>query len=172
MGGKSKRRAVNATGRNKSEPFVQLRHRLLESPAWRSLNPCARAALIEFYSLYNGRNNGAIFMGIRTLAALLNVAPNTARKAIADLTERGFIKIKQKGSFSQKVKLATEWILTEHPVDDQLPDRGFMKWRPPGKIQNTVSPVDTVGISTCYRGPLNGCEKAAHGITRRYRDAH
>lgn len=150
MPGKRKRRAVDATGRSKYDRHIRLHHWLLESPAWGSLTPCARAALIVLYSLYHGGNNGELFLSVRTLAERLGVAPNTAQKALADLTERGFIRLKQKGAFSLKVRHATSWILTEFPHGDQLPGKDFMRWQPPVKIKTryqnltpTVSKFDT-----------------------------
>ncbi len=160
MAAKPKRRAVNATGRNKYDRHIRLHHWLLESPAWSSLNPCARAALIVFYSLYNGSNNGEIFLSIRQLAGLLVVNPRTASKALADLTERGFVRIKQKGSFSQKVKHATEWILTEFPCGDHSETKDFMMWRPPIKIQNTGVIYATDRCAQYTRHPILNHEKA------------
>jgi len=166
MSDKRKRRAVTATGRNAYERHVRLHHWMLKTAAWRSLNPCARAALIEFYVLFNGANNSEIHMSVRHLAERLGVAPNTAQRALADLTERGFIRIGQKGSFTQKVKHATTWILTEHPVGDNSPSKDFMRWEPPVKIQNAVSAGDTDGISQRYRGPVLVHQKAPLGISR------
>lgn len=172
MAGKRKSRAVDATGRNKYDRHVRLHHWLLESPAWRSLNPCARAALIEFYSLYNGSNNGDIFLSVRHLAERLGINPRTASKALADLTERGFIRVRQKGSFNQKVKSATIWILTEFSYADQLPGKDFMRWQPPVKIQNTVARSASDGCTQYHRGPILTHKKAAIGGTGCIREAH
>lgn len=136
----------------------------MKSEAWRSLNPCARAALIEIYAMYNGYNNGEIFMSVRHLARQIGVANGTAQKALANLGDRGFIKISEKGAFSRKVKKATTWILTEHSFAGQTPSKDFMRWKPTDKIQNTVSCVDTVGVIACYRRPVPNHRKAPHGV--------
>lgn len=40
--------------------FVQMDYSLLESNAWQSLSPSARAVYIELLRLHNGVNNGQI----------------------------------------------------------------------------------------------------------------
>ena len=54
--------------RYKGPQFVQLFYYVIDSPAYRGLTPLARAALIEFARLYNGRNNGYLAMPARVLA--------------------------------------------------------------------------------------------------------
>lgn len=171
MAAKPKRRAVNATGRNKYDRHLRLHHWLMKCEAWRSLNPCARAALIELYAMYNGVNNGEIFLSVRQLAGLLVVNPRTASKALADLTERGFVRIKQKGSFSQKVKHATLWNLTEFPCGDHPATKDFIKWRPPAKIQNTGVLHATDRCVQYTRHPILNREKAPLGGTGCIREA-
>lgn len=137
----------------------------MKSEAWRSLNPCARAALIELYAMYNGFNNGEIFMSVRHLAKQIGVANGTAQKALSDLIDRGFIKINEKGAFCRKVRHATTWILTEHSFAGQIPTKDFRLWTPAGKIQNTVSRLDTDGVTTCYRGAIPNYRKTPHSVT-------
>ena len=45
---------------NKGPQFVQLFNYVIDSPAYRGLSSSARAALVEFARLYNGRNNGQL----------------------------------------------------------------------------------------------------------------
>src|SRR5262249_61348945 len=64
--------------RDQGERYVQLRFWLLNSPAWQSLPPAARALYIEMVKRYNGSNNGRIFMAVRDAAELICVSKNTA----------------------------------------------------------------------------------------------
>lgn len=50
-------RSANPQGR-----FAKLGHDLIRSPAYRSLNPNARALLVEIISLHNGKNNGMLWL--------------------------------------------------------------------------------------------------------------
>lgn len=131
--------------------FVCLYHWLLKSEAYRSLNGTARALLVEFYALYNGRNNGELFLSVREAARRLRVAPNTAVKAIAQLQDRGFIRANHVGSFNWKGGNATSWILTEFSFADQLPTKDFMRWRPQAENQKPILVLETDGRKNCDR---------------------
>jgi hypothetical protein len=121
---------------------------MLASPAYRSLSCYARTLLIELHRLYNGDNNGDLYMSVREAAKRIGTSTGTALKALRDLQDRGFIRPRQLGAFSYKFRHATTWVLTEFTFAGQLPEKAFMSWRAPRK-QNTVSPRATVGITTC-----------------------
>ncbi len=103
MKGARSRNKVNATGRNETSRFVRLDYRLLQSPAFRSLRPVARALLIELNMLYNGKNNGSIYLSVEDAAARMGVAdPHTAATAFDELEARGFIKMMKNAHFAVK----------------------------------------------------------------------
>lgn len=129
--GKRRGRGHNAKGRSTTGgQFVMLELYMLESPAWRSLSPAGRAAYIVAVSLYNGGNNGALALSVRQAAAEVGVARNTAARALRELTEKGFLKIRTPGGFSRKTRHAAEYELTAFPLRDGLPaSKDFMRWR-------------------------------------------
>lgn len=136
------RRSTNPTGRAcKDTAHVRLHSYMLKSAAWRSLNAYARAALVELYALYNGANNGELFMSERELGRRLAVDRRTARKALADLADRGFIAVTERGAFQRKVRHATCWRLTEHPCNGRLGSKEFMAW-PVQRAGTTAEPAD------------------------------
>jgi hypothetical protein len=107
----------------------------LQSAAFRSLDVYARALLIEFKALYNGANNGELYMSVRDAAKRLDTTNLTlATAALRQLEHRGFIVATRKGVRTRRgeTKLATSWRLTEFA--DDLTDRpatmDFMRWRP------------------------------------------
>lgn len=118
----------NRTGRSKHERFVKLPHWLLNSPAYRSLKPGPRALLVELSALYNGTNNGDLFLSVREAARRLNVGPHTAGGYFKDLEDRDFIKIAIQSSFDHKSSKGRSWILTEHSVGGSLATKDFMRW--------------------------------------------
>ena len=65
--------------RDQGERYVMLRFWLLNSPAWQSLPPAARALYIEMVKRYNGSNNGRILMAVRDAAELIGVSKDTAQ---------------------------------------------------------------------------------------------
>lgn len=164
-----------ARKKKRVDAHVRLYAWLLKTPAWRSLNVGEVALLVLLYSLHNGNNNGQLFLSIREAAVRLHVSQRTVWKWFQTLKERGFIKEAQKGGFELKIRHATTWILTEHPVGNALPTKEFARWQPPAdsepksrrggfrysrtkagiaekaakEIQNTASIIDADGINHC-----------------------
>jgi hypothetical protein len=123
---------------------VRLHRWLLRSAAWASLSLVARCTLVELYDLFNGENNGEIFLGAREAATRLSVGKNRALAGLHELEARGFIRARQRGSFSWKSGKATQWILTEFSFAGQAPTKDFMKWTDAEK-QNAVPVSSTDG---------------------------
>lgn len=123
----------NPKGRSKSpDRFILLDHYLIDSEAYRSLSCTARALLVEFSRLYNGANNGTLFLSQRTAAERLNLKTHrTAGKYLRELEDRGFIRTRVKGSFGCKTRHATTYILTNKRYLDNPPTRDFRNWKPP-----------------------------------------
>lgn len=134
-------RKADASGRTiGTGKHVRLYRWLLDTPAWRTL-PCpARALLIELYGLYDGGNNGALFLSVRDAAERLAASKTTAARSFDQLCERGFIRPHVRGAFTRKLRHATQWVLTEYGHGGQLPTKEFVRWRPASEKQNTVPP--------------------------------
>lgn len=145
-------RRARMTGKASSPMLrhVRLHHYLLRSDAWRALGCYSRAALVEIYALYNGQNNSEIGMSERRLAELLNCSRATARQALRQLVECGFIRIAERGSFHRKIPHATCWRLTEFPTaKNALPTKEFTRWTPPsnrGTGFSRVCEIDPPGM--------------------------
>lgn len=145
-------RKHNHKGRNRNgNRFLSLEHWMMETEAWRSLSPATRCVYIEIAARYNGSNNGQIPLSVREAAALCNIARDTAMRALTELQHKGLIREIKAGSFNLKVRHATEWALTAHPLNGELPTKDFVRWsrsanrasnpNPYGRVvQNTPSP--------------------------------
>ncbi|MEW9837299.1 hypothetical protein [Mesorhizobium marinum] len=116
-----------------------------KTDAYRSLNCYARCLLVEFKLKYNGQNNGAISMSMREAQALLGCSNKPVPLAFAQLVDRGFIKITEKGSFEHTERYggslkASTWTLTEYAIDEPVrvlgvPTKDFMRWRRPADLE-------------------------------------
>ena len=111
---------------------------MMNSPAYRSLSALGRALLVELYALYNGLNNGDLFLSVRDAALRLNVSKTTVAPVFKEVESRGFIRARQRGSFAWKERHATSWILTEFSFAGQPPTKDFMRWTPGPEIQKPV----------------------------------
>ncbi len=130
---------ANRKGRNDGAKHVRLYWWLLDCPAYRNLSCYGRALLIEFIYRHNGENNGAVIMSVREAAERLDVALNTASKALAELQDKGFIRLAKAGSFNLKRRHATEWTLTMFSVGDIKPTKIFLNWKPPEKTKHGIT---------------------------------
>ena len=119
---------------------VRLHHWLMRSAAWQSLKCEARALLVALYEIYNGSNNGALFLSVREAARRINTSKSTAAGAFQALTDRGFIRPNVRGAFTLKQRHATSWVLTEFEHAGQLATKDFMRWKPEVKNHNAVRP--------------------------------
>lgn len=124
---------VNAKGRRKTPHFVMLRHDIIDSPAYRSLSPRAKAVYIQLLRLYNGSNNGYINLGCRDAGELCNIGKNTAGFSFQELIEKGFIKIGKDSSFNVKSRKSRSWILTHYHCNNAPPTNEWRKWKPASK---------------------------------------
>lgn len=109
----------NHTGRNEgSRRFVQLDFKLLSSAAYSCLSSNARSLLVELLMIFNGNNNGSLYLSVRDAAARMGVADlGVAIRAFAELTEAGFLEVAKESHFEVKAaenSRARCWRLTNH----------------------------------------------------------
>lgn len=135
-------RVMSKHKRNGMPRFVQLFHWMLNSAAWKDLDPVARAIYIELTYRYNGSNNGRIGYSARQAAEDLKISKDTAARGLRSLEAHGFIVVEKRGAFHCKIRHASEYRLTIYDSDivtdyaSKLATKECMSWRP--EIQNTV----------------------------------
>ena len=135
----------------RDQAHVRLYKHELDSAAYRSLTPDARALLIEFRSLYAGREN-RVFMSLREAMHRLGVGRRRAEQARDDLLDRGFIRLLTPGSFTQKTRHAPEYALLHEPLDGaRIPEKPFMSWKPNGSQKSAVYTANTDGAHSEHR---------------------
>lgn len=153
------KRRHNKTGRSdKDARHLRLYEWMRASSAWKKLDVTAKALYVEIKGAYDGHNNGRIGYSIREAEQALHIGKSTAARAFERLERAGFIVSTTKGSFSRKVRHATEWRLTEHACDltGEVATKDFMRPRSVPVVgqqenQNTVPPQPpTVSVA----GPI------------------
>lgn len=116
---------------------------LLRSAAWVALSPGAAKVYLALASEYKGQNNGSIIFSVAMAAERTGQSKGTTHKALQELQEKGFIVCMMKGSFSYKIRHATEWRLTAYICDKtrQAASKEFARWQPPklrGQVQQNL----------------------------------
>ena len=61
---------------------------------------------------------------------------DTAGRAFKELQEKGFLVLTTPGSFSRKVRHATEWRLTAQFHEKEGTTKEFMRWKPQERSLN------------------------------------
>lgn len=123
---------VNQTGRSISEGrFVKLPHAVMNSPGYAATRPPARAVLLEIAKRYTGFNNGSIGLSIRDAHKACRISTGTVGRAIQELEDCGLIECVEKGSFSRRRRLASEYRLLWQRCDltSTQPARRYMQLR-------------------------------------------
>lgn len=139
-----RRARLDAKGRNTGDSqHIRIYWYELKSPAYRALSIGARALLVELKALYNGRNNGALFLSVREAAGRLGCSKSFAADRFQELHDKGFIRPRERGHFQVKCLVgqarATSWVLTAYAHGEALATKEFMRWRP-DEIQKPVRP--------------------------------
>ena len=111
----------------KYKRFVLFDYDQIESQAFRYLNGGALKLLIMVRMRFYGFNNGEISFSVREGRKLLGYSMNTVARYFDELVDKGFLRIKEKGSFSCKKRHATTWIITCEEYNHQK-SRDFKHW--------------------------------------------
>lgn len=158
-----------AKKRKRGEAHARVYHHEAESEAFKSLSVDACALLIHFRLLYNGREN-RIHMSVREAMRRTGLGQRRAQNAIADLLDRGFIKLLAKGEFHYKKRHASLYQLTSEPPDDRdgsVPSKDFMRWQPKKHgSRHDYSAVATTATEAPPDHPENGQNCSCHDYSK------
>jgi hypothetical protein len=118
---------------SKEARHVRLYHWVLQTEAWRDLDPVAHDVYVLIASRYvgPGSNNGRIPYSLLELSQTLHISKQTAMRALQRLQDHGFIVQEMRGSFSRKLRHASEWRLTEFSsdIENRPATKEFAAWK-------------------------------------------
>lgn len=122
---------------------VQLPEWVQASEAWATMKPGPRALYIELKRLYNGSNNGAIYLSHRNAAKAINVGRDTVATYYEELVRRGFIIVTRGHCLGPEgVGQSATYALTETGLNGVAATKEFMKWKkqnPRRKTQHSLA---------------------------------
>jgi hypothetical protein len=101
-------------------------------PSWTTLSAPSTLLLTELLARYRPHDMNAFELSDRTAAQLGRCARNTARKALEQLEDRGWLVVVKVGCmFGPKSRRAAVYALTAYRLDDGRPaSRAFLRWKP------------------------------------------
>lgn len=123
----------------KGEAHVRLYRHELMAAAWVTLDPDARALLVELRALYQPSQANVVFLSVREAMARLGIGQRRTQAAFAALLERGWIRVDTPGAFTRKVRHATSYRL-ENEADASpgaVASKTYMRWQPNGGHEKT-----------------------------------
>lgn len=128
--GNGKGRGVNRTGRSKGgDQYFPISYPMAHSAAWRSLGGSAIKVYVELRTRFNGGNNGKIHLSMDECSRLLGMSKSTAKNALVELAEKGFITITKPGFWFGRQ--ATLYSVTDKSLDGHPPTNAWKQWQPP-----------------------------------------
>jgi hypothetical protein len=107
VGGKRRHR-IDATGRNpdatgSEDRTIILRRSLWHSPHIAAASGASRALVVELQSMFNGKNNGELFLSVRDAADRLGFTDlEAAQNAINELEALALVSVTIDGTFAMK----------------------------------------------------------------------
>ena len=130
MTNKKLKKVVKSLSASSQDPkrFVQLNYLLIKSNAFKEVSGGAFKLYVKVRERFNGVNNGEIGFSVRDASNKLGISRMTASKYFKELEEKGFLKIKEKGSYNFKSRHATTWIITAERYNHKAPSNDFMSW--------------------------------------------
>nr|WP_296429775.1 hypothetical protein [Roseovarius sp. BRH_c41] len=151
-------------GKKRGGRHVQIMEYMQATEAWATMKPGPRALYIALKRLYNGGNNGEIFLSHREAAKALNVHRNSIGSYFAELQDRGFIRLATPPYLGPSgIGVASKWILEELPTKDKKPaGKAFMRWR---KKQKPRTKSEPPRHNHCAKEAETPCKKALSGTT-------
>lgn len=170
--------------KSRGESHVRLYQHELACPAYRTLSPDARSLLIELRALYRPAQGNVVYLSVREAMTRIGIGQRRTQAAFADLLERGWITVEQRGSFTQKIRHATSFRLENEATaaPGAEPTKTYMRWRPDtsavaatatdraGSRFSTVAVTATDGSCPGYRELPESAENRPDGSCPGYRD--
>lgn len=113
-------------------PHARIYRAWMDIPAWTTLTPVAQALLVNLLTRYRPMEPNAFEISDRTATTLVNCARNTASKALADLADRGWLRVVRVGRIrGPKAKRASVYALTAVPEEPGArAEKDFLRWQP------------------------------------------
>ena len=146
-------------GKRSSEgQYTNLPYATLKSKAWRSLSGAAVKVFLELHTRFNGGNNGKIRLSLNEAAEHLGIGKATAKRALDELQEKGFIVLTEAGNWYHRK--THEWRLTTKPTEGVAgktpPTNDWKSWSEKTKRGSETDPSASAVVPFQNRKRLNG----------------
>ena len=147
------------TRRGKAEDqYFGLSYAMARTPAFRSLSGPAVKVFLEIRTRFNGCNNGDLSLSLDEAARLLGIGKGSAQRAFAELEEKGFLRMIQRGQWYGR--RATTWRTTDKGCRDEPPTNDWKRWQPQRRPPDLRPETDSVTKPANGAAPLSGRDGA------------
>lgn len=113
-------------------PHARIYRQWMDLPAWTTLTPVAQALIVNLLTRYRPQEPNRFQVSDRTATELVRCSRNTASKALAELEDRGWLRVVRVGRMTgPKTTRASVYSVTAFPADIGEPaTKDFERWRP------------------------------------------
>lgn len=127
-----------------TEAHVRLYAHETRCLAWKTLEPDARALLVELRALYQPSQGNIVYLSIREAGRRLTIGQRRVQRAFDALLARGWIAVHEPGGFIRKTRHATAYRLENEPgaSPGAKAPKPYMRWLPESVDENSGSQID------------------------------
>jgi DNA-binding transcriptional ArsR family regulator len=130
---KKRYRKHEKNGRSEDHQYWNLPYSMARSDAFRRLGGPALKVLVELRCRFRGFNNGKVTLSMDEAARLLGLSKGTVNRALGELQDKGFIRLKRRGQWYGR--RASEWTLTMCPLDGLPASNDWRLWKSPNALR-------------------------------------
>ncbi|QYI99810.1 helix-turn-helix domain-containing protein [Thalassovita mediterranea] len=130
--------------RRKDLPHARIYDHYLEHASWRELSPFAFKAIVMLMASYRPDQANVFPVGESRMAETIGCAPATAKNAIDELIEGGFLKLEQKGrnrgkaSGRERIVSLTQYDTETSVGDPSLPVKTWQRKQKSAHLKSVV----------------------------------
>lgn len=116
----------------RDRPHARIYRHWMDLPSWTTLTPLAQSLIVNLMTRYRPQEPNLFEISDRTATTLARCSRNTASKALAELEDRGWLRVVRVGRMrGPKAKRASAYALTAFPEEVDMPAaKDFLRWRP------------------------------------------
>jgi DNA-binding transcriptional MocR family regulator len=116
----------------RDKPHARIYRHWLDLPSWTTLTAVAQSLIVNLMASYRPQEPNRFEISDRAATALVRCSRNTAAKAMAELEDRGWLRVIRVGRMrGPKAKRASVYVLTAFPEDISNPaTKDFLRWQP------------------------------------------